>query len=589
MPTSIKAQSSQLLISPAAKFFALPKELSASFVRVSLKEILEAVNAKRVGAMEVRVKKNFNGNSVYHSYVCFKYNPPVTFLRHGALQETRYGFVLMIEFRGFLGLFTRGVSGVEAAIKSKIKPISRDKLTHLWGDTARYQKLSTKRMTLGTTDLRGVRFEADDLQTSMPAAGAGRSIPTAFQLVVPGEPTRSITPSTGRVQKGGDRCGVSDLVEFMDELIDEISSGHSSPFLSAFSLPIAISDLPANVYPTGLLLDLAKLEECIEEKDLTLEHATDKQADLEQRLSVVFELNPDATNLKRWIAEGQGALHVQLKRLTNRFGTTVDSASGWNLVDPSDNTRRPLSSWFGSEDAFSVSFSDPQFFYATGSLYRRSSFLQDAALVQRLLHAHAPLDHATSEKGPVETYTNATTKFDPTSIFGIVEDSLAANYSHFVCTDLNDEWADYLGISPNQVTFFHCKHGDATTGASAFHVAVAQALKNLSRVKFEPQQIADKLLSYKTAPNWQENKGIQRLVRGADWSTAISDAQAAAANPTAVWQVALVATALSLSGFESAMKKPVLSPYFIQLVWLLSSFASACKERDAQPAIYCCS
>jgi hypothetical protein len=204
-----------------------------------------------------------------------------------------------------------------------------------------------------------------------------------------------------------------------------------------------------------------------------------------------------------------------------------------------------------------------------------------------MLKAYAPLNAATSEKGPTRTYTPATTNFSADSIFRVLETSLAAGAQHLCCGDLGDEWADYIAVDPTEITFYHCKDGSPTTGASDFQIVVGQAVKNLSRIKFRPQEIREKLESCEADIYWG-NTHIPRLARTANnWQGCISEAVAATGNPLVTWRVALVVTALSLADFEAEMNRPVPRPHFIQLIWLLSAFASICQERDARPLIYC--
>jgi hypothetical protein len=78
------------------------------------------------------------------------------------------------------------------------------------------------------------------------------------------------------------------------------------------------------------------------------------------------------------------------------------------------------------------------------------------------------------------------------------------------------------------------------------------------------------------------------LARGADgWSGLGHQISDAISDPTTTWHVALVITSLSLSKFDEAAALPVATPHFIQLVSLLAAFTSGCRERDAQPVIYC--
>jgi hypothetical protein len=583
-----KITASQLDISASAKFFALPKPLTATFVRSTLKVLLHDAGVNPTGAPEIRIRMGTGTDIAHYSFQCVRYEPAVSFLRTTSIREVRYGFLLLIERNGYLAIFSRGIPGADTAFSAKTKPIPRHLMTQVWGDIAKYQKLSTRRMNIGRTELRGVQFIADDLENAMPFGSAGRSIPQSFRLHVPGESTRAVTPNTGKVQKAGEKNNLAGLVDFVDEFIDAINAKTQSPFLNAFSTPVELYDLPSGVVPTGLILDISELQDYLDDEETggSLVHATDDAASLRDCLSAVFDIQVDPADAKRWIAVSNGSTKAKIHALKHSYSLLVEAGKGWTIDDCAGRSE-PLERWFQQNDAFSVSYSNPEFFYTKGSLYRRAGFAQEANYVLGLLQVHASLNNAISEKGPTSTYTNATTSFASSSIFGVLESSLSTD-STLICTDLNDEWADYIGIGNNEVTFYHCKDGDPTSGASPFQIVVAQAQKNLSRIKFRPNEIHDKLTAYAAAPTWTTTCAIPRLARGATgWPGAITSAKTAIAAASTTWRVALVVTALSRTQFQQEMQRSVPKPFFIQLVWLLSAFASSCKERDAKPIVFC--
>jgi hypothetical protein len=254
-------------------------------------------------------------------------------------------------------------------------------------------------------------------------------------------------------------------------------------------------------------------------------------------------------------------------------------------IENQDGTTEPLDHWFRRQAAFSVSFSSPEYFYTGGKLYRKAGFAQEVSQVRRFLHVHAPLDTAASEKGG--PYKNDAVAFEDDSIFRVVETSLAGADSHLWCCDLGDEWADYIGVAPARVTFYHCKDGSPTTGASDFQIVVGQALKNLARIRFRREEMESKLHRARVREHWGATQIPLLAKDSGGWSALENSLAAAIADPDSTWQVALVVTALSLQDFDNAAAQYGPTPHFIQLVWLLSAFISACRERDAQPRIYC--
>lgn len=584
----VNVTASQLTAAASARFSRLPKPLSAAFVTELFRDLLARNDAEKVSPAEVRTKVEAGHDQVTYSFMCFKTQPPITFLLGTNLKELRYGFVLLVEAKGHLAAFQRGAAGLDAALSAKVQPIPRQELMHAWGDVARYRKFGTKRMSVAEQELQGASYEAADLEMALSPSVASRSILNSIRMQIGTEGTIAVTPSTGRVQKAGDKGRLADLLGFVDELLAQLGGKKLSPFLRAFPTPLRLDELPVNVKPTGLLFDLARLQNYLlqPETESTLKHAQQDAAALWSLLSPVLDVLVDANDADRWLVKDGQNERAVLKRLTRSFGINAEFAKGWSV----EHTQGPsvsLETWLRENEAFSVSFSNPEYFYTQGSLYRRAGFQMDAQVVLSMLEVQPALDHATSEKGDTDAYNAHTRAFDANSIFHVIEHAMAAPFTHLCCGDLNDEWADYFGLEADRFTFFHAKDGSPTNGASNFQIVVAQALKNLSRVKFEPTVIEEKLRDLQQKNWWTAEIHIPRLAKGPGWLQLIAAAKDLAANPRTSWRVALVVTALSRADFVTEMAQAQPKPHFIQLVWLLSAFASNCKDRDATPVIYC--
>jgi len=284
------------------------------------------------------------------------------------------------------------------------------------------------------------------------------------------------------------------------------------------------------------------------------------------------------------VVDDAGNVVARVKRLKHSYSVQADIAKDYSIEAPDGGEMR-LDRWLRERAAFRLSFSSPEYFYADDRLFRNAGFAQEVAQVQRFLEAHSTLDAARSEKG--DDYLPTATKFEEDSIFGILETSLAANDHDLWCCDLGDEWADYIGVGAKSVTFYHCKHGSPTRGATAFQIVTAQALKNLARIKFRREEVQAKISAARRRQYWGQTQ-IPLLARGGGgWPALEENLLAAVAEPTTQWRVALVVTAFSLDDYHAEATRQDPTPHFIQLVWLLAAFVTACRERDAQPVVYC--
>jgi hypothetical protein len=579
-----RPRADQLSIPQTARFLVLTRALSKAAVRTLFDEVLQETEAKRV-AEEIRISHGVGDDRYVHSFLCFRTNPMVSFLAGFELEEVRYGFVLLIERRGHLIVFHRLAAGLDNPVASKGRPVDRRRLTHIWADRARYQKLSTRRMTIARQELRGASYEADDLETALGPAMAARSILRSVRLATP-RGVVGITPSTGRIRVSAGRAGLAQLVRFIDETLTGIETPTDSPFLNAFPESVGLEDLPGDVQPTGLLFDLAVLQDLLDDptagttlRGTSADHTVDTML---EALSGVLNLR---TADEGWEGvDAEDNVVAQVRRLKRSYSAHAEIAQNFS-IETEDGVAARLDRWLRDRAAFSLTFSSPDFFYADNRLHRRAGFAQEVRLVRRMFEVHRPLEAAQSEKGG--DYPVTATRFAEDSIFAILETSLAEHDAYVWCCDLGDEWADYIGVGPSGVTFYHCKHGAASRGATALQIVTAQALKNLARVKFRREEVRAKIVASSRRQHWGRTH-IPLLARGDDGWEALQQALLdAVADPTTRWRVALVVTALSLEAYDAEAARADATPHFIQLVWLLSAFASACRERDAQPVVYC--
>jgi hypothetical protein len=435
-------------------------------------------------------------------------------------------------------------------------------------------------------ELQKATYEASDLQSSLPMMAAGRCAIRSIRFQDNAIGSIAVTVNTSRVQRSGGRCPVSDLAALVALVAAETQADKHHAFLATFAQAVAIDDLPAGTQPTSVLFDWSGI---VETDTLELYRKPSAGEELDDELSKTLLLRILGDTLAA-VADGDGWHFGRVpNRPRGRFSLTsttysVKTILGNQIVvrDVNSDETMPLAKWARDNDAYSITFSQPEYFFSGGALYRRADFAHEVEVVHRCLRAEVPLGAATSEKGkPKKTAV----QFAPESIFRVVEDSVYANRDWLCCTDLGDEWADYLCIRGNALLFIHCKGGRQTTGASSFQEVVGQALKNLGRIQSTPSTFQKKLAATKKKKYWSTTK-IERLRDpGGTWSDFEIALNALLANPDATKEVHLVVTMLSIADFESAAAAP--TPHFIQLVWLLASFINSCREMGAKPVIVC--
>jgi hypothetical protein len=159
---------------------------------------------------------------------------------------------------------------------------------------------------------------------------------------------------------------------------------------------------------------------------------------------------------------------------------------------------------------------------------------------------------------------------------------------------MNDEWSDHIAIDSASdtpsISFIHSKFTKKDTyGASAFHEVVAQALKNIGRTQ------ADKsLFKNKYDNEWNrnyENTNISRVTGARNWQEVELALDVVYQNPNSIKKVVLATPFLKKTNLDEELNKLALGqkckPHYVQLIWLINTFISSCKDFGIQAHILC--
>ena len=303
---------------------------------------------------------------------------------------------------------------------------------------------------------------------------AGRNAISAMLRFDGSDGSFSVTPSTSRVQRSGGRCTIDDLAAMVALVATATKANKTHPFLETFAQAVPLDDLPVGVTPNSILFDWCELQEtdelelCRAPKAVGEEGRPVEKSVLARLLGETVPVMPDGI--------GWQFTHNPAKSL-GRFRKTATKYSIKQLLWISfvRDTRMPgakpvrLAKWVRDHDAYAITFTSPQYFFCGGALYFRAAFCEGCRFRAEVPPSRASVGAATSEKGePKKSHS----VFPADSIFGIVENTLYPQRDWLCCTDLGDEWADYLCVRDGKLLFIHCKAGDLTKGASCFHDVV---------------------------------------------------------------------------------------------------------------------
>jgi hypothetical protein len=174
-----------------------------------------------------------------------------------------------------------------------------------------------------------------------------------------------------------------------------------------------------------------------------------------------------------------------------RFRIQGDSLNQQLLVleDGSDEGEGFVTYLNNHDELFTIALQEPEVFYVAQSFYQLD-YTYAEARIAAILTPWKGLDSVLSEKGNTGARK---TEWDASSIFSIIDSRqnsglIAQNVGKpqfLFCDDLNNEPADFIcaSFSKPRIAFIHAKDGDDhSVSASALHVIVAQAQKNLTLI-----------------------------------------------------------------------------------------------------------
>jgi len=546
------------------------------------------------------------------SAIAFFYERAPSFLElpEGHAKERACGFLMLVEYREHIVIFKSGLDLPSTFKTDYLRRAGDDRVeAAIARADATFEQIRLRNMATSKYALRSKTLEANDLRTVVGPSGTSRYVPRGYR-VRRGSDHYSATPNTGRISLRSDRAAHQDLINWavavVDMLIDE--NIEPSTFIRAFARPIDLDSMPAGVLPTYIAVDLPTLTEQLfdEPEGIRLvRRIGDNNAILEKNeIDPILALLDRTFTVRRVrgdlrITDPQdhpiGSLNIGKTRISLRSFEIPEIENIYvepvNPPEGEDNPGVPIRRYIDHNDLFTILFSDLAVVYLDGALYRDPS-LGDGTHFLSYLRTDQRLNAATSEKG---RFTALHTAFDPDSIFGVVADRIAAQDEILICDDLGDEWADFIGINPSSqpktISFYHAKHDDLTLGASALHIVVSQAIKNLGRLSLSPEAIDAKLPRWRMAyVNDNVDTRIQRVIRG-DAVTIRDTITTALSSPDTIRRVFIVTSSLSRRRVEERFvairggEAP--RPHFVQLYWLLMSFYSACAEVGAYPYVVC--
>lgn len=602
-----------LTVAKSAAFFTIKNTLTNK----AIEDLFRALRKKPVSTKNNIFKhvREIQGNTRW-SAICFEYETPPAFLDQASgVKEKLCGYMMLVEYQGYVALFSSRLS-LPSAFKSRHfapVPVSRMEGA-IARENAVFQKMRMRNMSVSPHVMRSKTLEAPNLSNVVGSAGSRRYAPQTYSVSNDGIYS-TVTPSTGRIGVRSGKVGHEVLIEFAETKINElrVEPLDISPFIRTFARPMSLANALSNSQPIAVAMDAARLAAAVSGDEATIRLVRVEDGDeggfvelsngafneLLRTLDQALTLEGRERSRTAKLPGNDDELakirlnknRIALSSLTLGMAATIEVES-LDVALGQDPERRTLCSYLDQENCFIILFDDIQLSYIHGQVFRDESLLDGGTSFLPYLHPEESLTAVTSEKG---AFLNGQAEFDLTSTFGAIVENIAKDDGVLICDDLGDEWADFIGLKEEggtvQVCFYHAKHGDLTLSAGSFHVAVSQAIKNLGNMMFPLERMEAKIQGWDAtynAPN--QPTEIAKIIRNnaGDLGESIVRARTA---PDVRRRAVIVTSSLSKQAVENAFvaiqngERP--SHTFVQLYWLLQSFFSACTEVGASGSIVC--
>jgi len=582
----------------SAQFFRPRRRLSKN----AAAGIVRRVSANRSGRIQekkIREELTVDGTVVHVTYVCFPIESEPAFLAGSGLKETKYAYLLLIEAPDTIAVFKRSVDGMMQALSRYILPWRYEELGGVYSASApAFEKISLRAMSVAATVVKRRSLEADNLAESMAVMGVHRSIPYSFRARGT-EGTHTVSPGSARISRRDTRAQLEELVKWVIRTGAELKTGavnYPNTFLAEFCTAVPLSELPAGTKPTAILFDFSDLRSSWEETpgdyEFKVMHSARSNsghilADREiQALLTMAEqvLTIDGDEIS--YISSRDKTHVVGHIRMNKNSITVRSGLLDQVAIRNLNISKRLSTYANEHGNFLITFSEPEYGYAHGQLFRDMSLLGSIDSLMRIFESQGALSAVTEEKAV------SPTEFGHEGIFRFVEHHVVPAGACLVCDDLGDEWADYISAEatsiPPRLQFIHCKHATPSASATAMQEPIGQAIKNLSRM-FKGAEA----FSAKTDSKWSRlysDTQIPRIRRGGTPAQVKQAFKTVVEEPNTERSVVLVLSGLSVNELTrefDALRAGTARPHVSQLLWLLSEFVSACREHGVRPHLIC--
>ena len=523
-------------------------------------------------------------------------------------KERKFAYLFIAEYKDYVALCKRNIPTVKSLLDYADRIDYNIINSALLSEETRFQRFGMTNLDVSDSAMRSKSVEAANLELVFPSVGANTFTLNTFRAKS-GETIFSINSKQSRInQLGGLKTPWTELLDWIKGEILKIIECRldmSSTLLSIFAQPANyIKEFSkGRLKASSILITLHSLSENNSIKLYKFSREGKIEVPLEsiiQKFEFVLALSEDSDGYYRTIDE---QTEVGIEVIVESSGISLKSEmldeyiiSFEGDVEDEYTEEQTLLEYILSNSCYVIHFDDPCLRYTNNKLFKDSKLLGNINGFLDIFEEDDKLESIKSEKGQ-DVLTAESDSFPNDSLFGYVEEKYSSENHIMVCDDLGTEWADHILIGKDSVKLFAAKHKKPLKfSASAFQEVIGQAQKNLG-------------IFYPNESFWasKENKwngvyvldkkstNIERIrTKGKNAKDAIELWEQAMRSPNYHRDIYIVIDFISKSKLKDCLIKLQNEESFrekkeaIPILWLLSTFISACQNMNVGVHITCC-
>lgn len=585
---------SYLNLSSNAYFYMLEKPLSLR----NITQIAGEVSQEKIGRFKYSTKKQIkqlDDTELTYSFFIFELIKKTPFLLSDKYKEKKYGYLLLIEYDSYLIVNSKYTTNLKKVLENYAEPIEYGKISRfLLDDDTKYKKLLMHNTNISSfnNSIRRRSVEANNLVNSFSPINLGKQLVKSMVINNDGK-NYSLAMATSKINEKQSKIMFTDFCSWTVQIVNKLNNYDSSEsYLENFAQPVD-KDFLLQLKPNTILFSFMDIIEKISQANEAFYNSYSGKKiniSISSLISIFKEDMRSSTSLIPLDSEGnlyeiKNNIINDLIVKRNKVSMKIFSKKLRDVVLIFDDKSINFCDVMNLYSNFIINFEDLQYAYSNGQLFYDHQMEKNMPSLLSIFKTYPMLTKTVSEKGKL---IKENVRFSENTLFDFIENYLS-NSDYLICDDLGHEIADYISLSEDtEINLYHAKSDhNKNLSASAFHVVVSQALKNLgSIIDVNKMDLENK------RKVWKEKYGNTKIdkfhtrIPGKNVDTAIEVLQKNNVNPLVIKKVWLVVDFISKQELERQIANGP-SKIAIQVIWLLSCFISECSEAGVKPIIAC--